>query len=565
MSAYRRAKTIIALRRVVQGLVLVLFLALVLWTRGPEEGEPSGLLSVFFDLDPLVLLGAWISARGVAGLSLLALVTVAVTFLLGRVFCGWFCPFGTLHNMVSWMRARKDRRRLGSDAFSRWQRGKYYILFGLIALSLLGGHWIGVFDPFALFYRSVATGLLPAAQYAVEGSSTAVYEADPHIGAFHFTSITEPVYRFFRDTVFVVKRTVFTGNTLLFLIFLAAVLLNLRRTRFWCRYVCPLGAFLGLVARRSPLRLQAGEGECGGCGLCSLSCPAAAQPDKPGEWLPTECYGCWNCVAACRQDAIDFGFESPFKRPEAGTIDLGRRAALASVAVGAGALLTFRLAPEAQGKTYNPLLIRPPGSRPEPEFLDRCVRCGMCMKVCPTNALHPTGLQAGLEGIWTPVLVPRVGYCEFECNLCGLVCPTSAIEPLPLAEKKKVKMGLATFDITRCLPYAHEKDCIVCEEHCPIPTKAIYFMETEVRLREGGTRVFKQPRVDAELCTGCGICENVCPFEDWPAVRMTSAGETRHPGNQPLLPTAGAGGTVPDWAFEKPAAVDSATADPYGY
>lgn len=202
----------------------------------------------------------------------------------------------------------------------------------------------------------------------------------------------------------------------------------------------------------------------------------------------------------------------------------------------------FRLPPEAQGKTFAPSLIRPPGSRTEPDFLDRCVQCGICMKACPTNALQPAFLQAGLAGIWSPVLVPRIGYCEFECNLCGQVCPTAAIEPLPLDEKKKIKIGLAVFDTTRCLPYAFQRDCIVCEEHCPIPKKAIYFIETEVRLRDGSTRVFKQPRVDPDLCTGCGICENVCPIEDRPAVRVTSANEDRHAGNRPFLPGGAAAG-----------------------
>lgn len=48
--------------------------------------------------------------------------------------------------------------------------------------------------------------------------------------------------------------------------------------------------------------------------------------------------------------------------------------------------------------------------------------------------------------------------------------------------------------------------------------------------------MLKLPRVDIELCTGCGICENKCPFKDLPAIRVTSAGEDRHPDNQPALP-----------------------------
>ena len=158
------------------------------------------------------------------------------------------------------------------------------------------------------------------------------------------------------------------------------------------------------------------------------------------------------------------------------------------------------------------------------------------MKVCPTGGLQPAWSEAGLEGLWTPRLVPRIGYCDYACNSCSQVCPTEAIEPLSIAQKQKVRIGLAAFDTNRCIPYAYGRDCMVCQEHCPIPTKAIYFLEVEVVDRNGQKRAIKQPRVDANLCTGCGICEHVCPFKDGPAVRVFSANESRHPDNQPILP-----------------------------
>jgi ferredoxin len=162
------------------------------------------------------------------------------------------------------------------------------------------------------------------------------------------------------------------------------------------------------------------------------------------------------------------------------------------------------------------------------------------MKVCPQGALQPCITEAGLEGLWTPRLVPRLGYCEYTCNLCGQACPTAAIQPLRLEEKQKTRIGLASFDTTRCIPYAYGRDCMVCEEHCPIPDKAIYFVETDVTHRDGSVRKIKQPRVDPEKCTGCGICENVCPFKDGPAIRVFSANESRHPENTPILASGGA-------------------------
>jgi formate hydrogenlyase subunit 6/NADH:ubiquinone oxidoreductase subunit I len=196
----------------------------------------------------------------------------------------------------------------------------------------------------------------------------------------------------------------------------------------------------------------------------------------------------------------------------------------------------MRATPQARGCTFHPRLIRPPGARPEREFLERCTACGLCMKVCPTGGLQPAITEAGLEGIWTPRLVPKIGYCDYNCNRCGHVCPTQAIQPLTVEAKHQTKIGLASFDTTRCIPYAYGRDCMVCEEHCPIPDKAIYSLPVVVEDHDGNRKTIKQPHVDPDLCIGCGICENVCPYQDSPGIRVTSANETRNRDNQPILP-----------------------------
>ena len=221
--------------------------------------------------------------------------------------------------------------------------------------------------------------------------------------------------------------------------------------------------------------------------------------------------------------------------PKEAQLDLGRRALLSAGLTGLGAKLLFGIAPQASKRAFNPALIRPPGALAEEEFLARCLRCGECMKVCPTNAIHPASLEGGVEGLWTPLLVMALGYCDYECNLCSQVCPTHAIRQIEVPEKQKIKIGLAYVDRNRCLPWAYSKTCIVCEEHCPTPKKAIWFEEVEVRNIQGEKLTVKQPRVDPDLCIGCGICETKCPVKAPAAVRVTSVGESRNPENQMLL------------------------------
>ncbi|MCX5666715.1 MAG: 4Fe-4S dicluster domain-containing protein, partial [Candidatus Omnitrophica bacterium] len=135
------------------------------------------------------------------------------------------------------------------------------------------------------------------------------------------------------------------------------------------------------------------------------------------------------------------------------------------------------------------------------------------MKVCITNGLQPVMLQAGPGGIWTPGLVPETGYCEYRCTLCGRACPTGAIPAISQEQKLKVKLGLAAIDRSICLPWAEGKECIVCQEHCPVSEKAI-----KLDTYAGGSA---RPYVDEYLCVGCGICQNKCPVRPARAIRVS--------------------------------------------
>jgi len=510
------------LRRISQGLFLLLFLFLFIQTESKGADKLGYPVKVFLDFDPLIFSTTGLSAHSVAKAFYLSIITVVVTLVLGRVFCGWVCPLGTLNNIVGSLKKRR------AATPRNWHRLKYFILLFLLSSSLFTLQLVGIMDPLSLLIRSLSLGIYPFFNYGTRAFFDTIYDLNLR----GVVDVSESVYSVLKNTVLSFKQPFYFQGAFVSALFLLVLGLNLVERRFWCRYLCPLGAFLGVLSRFSLLKRSVSEG-CTSCGACASACQGNESPDEKGGWRDTECYYCLNCDDVCPQNAVSFGF---IGKKNAAAMDLGRRRVFLSILSGVAAVPFIRTAPDSKQGYPNPKLIRPPGSLEEKEFLKRCVKCGECMKVCTTNGLQPTLFEAGLEGLWSPVLVPRIGYCEYRCTLCGQVCPTGAIKRLNLEEKAKVRIGLAMIDKSRCLPHAHATPCIVCEEVCPTPKKAIWFDAAIVKDRNGREIALQQPRVDTKLCIGCGICEAKCPVVDRPAIYVTSIGESRSKTNQLLLP-----------------------------
>jgi MauM/NapG family ferredoxin protein len=470
---------------------------------------------IFLHFDPLILITTLLSSHVVPAALLLSLTTVAFTLVFGRVFCGWVCPLGTLNDFMGHLTPKARRKKHVGDGVRRL---KYYILVFILVSSLFTLQIAGLADPISLLIRSLAVAAEPAVNLMAHTVFDLLYRADIPV----VTTISEAIYAFLKRFVLAFHQPFFYQGIVIGLIFAAILLANLYRRRFWCNGLCPLGALLGLITRISPLKRAVGK-SCTSCNLCVQECRTGAAADLKGKWKKAECVMCGECQEDCPEDAVRFGFVSS-KAGKAAGVDLRRRGLITSLI--SGIFITPLVRTNPLNKRREGKLIRPPGALPEDEFLRRCVRCGECMKVCLTNGLQPALLEAGLEGIWTPRFDFSVGYCQYYCTLCGQVCPTGALRELSQEEKARTKIGLAYIDKNRCIPYAQGVECIVCEEHCPTPDKAIKFELVETMTPKGRKHI-RQPVVDLKLCIGCGICEYKCPLHDQPAIICTRLGESR--------------------------------------
>lgn len=499
------------LRMLVQWGCLLGFLWLFLQTEYRGADTLRYPVSLLFRIDPLAALADALAPGGFSWALLWpALLLLALTALFGRFFCGWICPLGTTLDGVGKLAGRGKQ-----TAKPGWRRFKYYLLLGLTAASLGGVQLLGLFDPLSIFLRSLTVALNPAFNLVANETFDFFYN--------HSVPLISPVvngsYDFFRDHLLSFHPPAYQLALLTFVVFLLILLLERVERRFWCKNLCPLGALLGMCSRRS-LIVRTPASACSDCQRCVSECRTGAVTQE--GYRKDECLLCFDCSGFCPSQRVSFTL-GPRPAAAAG-VDLTRRGVVTSLAAGAMTAPVMLSVPNRWN--LDPALLRPPGSVAEAEFLRRCIRCGECMKVCIGGALHPALLQAGVSGIWTPLLVPRIGYCEYNCTLCGQVCPTGAIGLLNLEEKQKAVMGIAVFDKNRCLPFARGEECLVCEEHCPTAEKAIVFDEQDVVVA-GEIRRVKMPRVVKQRCVGCGICETRCPLEGASAIRVLNEGESR--------------------------------------
>ena len=240
--------------------------------------------------------------------------------------------------------------------------------------------------------------------------------------------------------------------------------------------------------------------------------------------LPHQCILCFDYEARCPVEGFSY---SRVRRGKVDQLpDESRRRFLrhSGILVGgiaAGALFSYvsgRVLPalgneKERSPGGNTGLIRPPGVtaiRTEKDFIKRCLRCLQCVKSCPNEIIKITGSEYGFANLFTPHVRFEDYGCDFYCQVCQLVCPNYAIPLQTLEDKQRTTMGLASVDTNLCIVYTENTNCLVCEEMCPVPEKAIKVRE-EVKHVQGEDILLRYPDVRHSLCIGCGACEAHCP------------------------------------------------------
>lgn len=513
--------SIITTRRISQ----IFFLVMFIWfcavtTLGQNWWQLRGWpVNWILQLDPLVGLGTLLGTHTLYKGLWWGVVSIVLTMVLGRFFCGWICPFGTVHQFVGFLARRKQRilEKAGLNRFHRLQVIKYWLLifFLAAALSDLGGFVLTLPNqtPQAFWLLLAALlmgGIVLAALKSWVDLKHLIWFCLAGVGlwamlAFVFedtrilagslqSGLFDPIPMFHRSINLILLPIVdaasgniiarprfYDGAWLIAAIFIAAILLNLKSPRFYCRYICPLGALFGLLSTHAVWRIGKAEKKCTDCLFCETDCEGACSPAS--VMRTSECVLCLNCIKSCPHDLIGYR-TAPSAGGEVPLPDLYRRGVMTSIATGVLAIPLIRTG-GVMASNWHPHLVRPPGALAEDRFLARCVKCGQCMRICPTNVLQPAFFEAGLEGLWTPVLNFRIGTsgCQHTCVACGNLCPTAAIRPMgpdervgknQFAEKGPIRIGTAFVDRGRCLPWAMDRPCIVCQENCPVSPKAIF-------------------------------------------------------------------------------------------
>jgi len=362
---------------------------------------------------------------------------------------------------------------------------------------------------------------------------------------------------FVQASSFITICTILAGGTIwvgsILGLFFAAI--SLARKRWFCRYICPVSLLLDTVSgmklpvriwwKRSPpigkyIVLITAAGAILGYPLFLWMDPLAFLNNAFSAYkaadvlsvivslsgivvllLLTLTSGDFWCARICplgaTQDLLENigSFCGNFRKtnktesrvkPAPGNALWATRRMIIAVAAGLGFSLLAQKIGQARS---DDALLRPPGAIKEREFTGLCLRCGNCIRTCPSKIIHPDTGQSGVFGFLSPVVRYETDYCKEECNACTTVCPSGALQNMNLERKNRYVIGKARVDTSLCLWGVSE--CHACLPSCP-------YEAIKIRWNEEAYESF--PGVDPAKCNGCGACEVCCPTGDLKAIKV---------------------------------------------
>ena len=424
---------------------------------------------------------------------------VLLTLVFGRVYCSSICPMGIYQDIIGWFSKKTKRKK--RYTYSSAKTTIRWATLLLVSIAFIFGFTflLGLLDPYGAYGR-IATHLFRP-----------VYLAGNNLLETIFTQFNN--YTFFRVGIY--SLSVF--STIIALITLVGIgLFAWRNGRTFCNTLCPVGTVLGFISRFSLFKVQFDSDNCNSCGLCAMKCKASCINSKELIVDYSRCINCFNCVEACKRDAMHYkpiwSKKSKIKEVDAVAINQSKRRFL-STTFSTGIAATNLLAKASTGVSLKQELkreqpIAPPGVLNIDRLLQKCISCHLCVTKCPSHVIKPAFFEYGLGGIMQPKLYFDHGFCSYDCTVCGDVCPTGAILPLSKEEKHHTQMGQVNFIIENCIVYYDETSCGACSEHCP--TQAVSMVPYK-----GALTI---PHIEPSICVGCGGCEYVCPAIPFKAI-----------------------------------------------
>ncbi|MCL2306163.1 MAG: 4Fe-4S binding protein, partial [Planctomycetaceae bacterium] len=278
-----------------------------------------------------------------------------------------------------------------------------------------------------------------------------------------------------------------------------------------------------------------------GCRRCETVCKGECIDVKHRKIDASRCVLCFNCIPACRKNAIVYSrIPSPkcslmLETQAVETADIHRRQWIlvtAGLAIFHGLLRLTPFAyvfsaetakvsaavpenlPSGTSRVSYELThpVFPPGGKEIKAFQKRCTGCHLCVSKCPAGILTPATTEYGINGFLQPVVRFQNGFCNYDCTICTRVCPPHALQPLRTPEEKhQVQIGKVHFLQENCVVNTQGSNCGACGEHCPTgAVKMVPFGPPELFLTI--------PEIRPELCVGCGACEYICPVKPYKAI-----------------------------------------------